>query len=117
VSAVLKAGNSESQFVIWAADGQSTALPTDITDIAAILPFTASVTSEGDDGAPLHSADFTAPAATDGTKLGILALDKTDIFNILCIPPDTRSAADLISWEDTPTDVFVAALAYCVKRR
>ena len=52
-----------------------------------------------------------------GNKSGILALDNTDIFNVLCIPPDKRSAADPVSWGDTEPEVFVQALPYVVGRR
>jgi phage tail sheath protein FI len=44
----------------------------------------------------------------DGT--GIHALKKTDLFNLLCIPPDKREGT-------TSKAVLAAALAYCVSRR
>ncbi len=40
----------------------------------------------------------------------MFALAKADLFNLLCIPPDTRSA-------DTPATVYQDAQTYCVKRR
>lgn len=43
-------------------------------------------------------------------KTGIYALEKTDIFNILCIPPDTREG-------DLAQEVYQSALTYCVKKR
>lgn len=43
-------------------------------------------------------------------KTGIYALDKIEIFNILCIPGFTSTG-------DTPKSVYAAALAYCKKRR
>lgn len=43
-------------------------------------------------------------------KSGIYALDKADIFNLLCIPPDSRNG-------DTHSSVYQAAMSYCVKRR
>jgi len=43
-------------------------------------------------------------------KTGIYALDTVDLFNILCIPPDTRSG-------DTPPKAFSDALSYCQTRR
>jgi uncharacterized protein len=43
-------------------------------------------------------------------KKGIYALAQADLFNILCIPPDTREG-------DTSSSVYQAALAYCVARR
>jgi len=43
-------------------------------------------------------------------KTGIFALDKADLFNLLCIPPDTRTG-------DTATPVYDSALSYCQARR
>ena len=43
-------------------------------------------------------------------KTGLYALEKTDHFNILCVPPDARDG-------ETPVDVYQAALKYCVERR
>lgn len=59
--------------------------------------------------------DGDAPDATDyigakSAKTGIYALENTDLFNLLCIPPPTRAG-------DTDNSVYQDALAYCVKRR
>jgi phage tail sheath protein FI len=43
-------------------------------------------------------------------QTGLYALDKTDLFNLLCIPPPTRAG-------DTDQVVYRAALEYCVERR
>ena len=43
-------------------------------------------------------------------KSGLFALDKADLFNLLCIPSDTREG-------DTPILVFQKAMAYCNTRR
>lgn len=43
-------------------------------------------------------------------KTGIYALDKADLFNLLCIPPDTRDG-------DTLPAVYQTAMAYCKERR
>ncbi|WP_338846085.1 phage tail sheath C-terminal domain-containing protein [Massilia sp. W12] len=45
---------------------------------------------------------------TDGT--GVYALKQTDLFNLLCMPPDTRDG-------ETPKAVLDEALAYCTRRR
>jgi phage tail sheath protein FI len=81
------------------------------------------------DAAPVPAAPTTpaAPAASDGaplaptdyngdefTKTGLFALEKTDIFNLLCIPPPTFADG---SAPDTPTAVYQVALPYCVQRR
>ncbi len=52
-------------------------------------------------------ADFTG---SENGKTGMYALQKVDLFNLLCIPPDTRHG-------DTPKEVYQEALAFCVKRR
>jgi len=64
----------------------------------------------GSDGADVEGADFSGPGMEDGQR-GIYALEKADIFNLLCIPPLAFF-----------TDVDVAstlsdALTYCKKRR
>jgi phage tail sheath protein FI len=43
-------------------------------------------------------------------KTGMYALDKADLFNLLCIPPDAREG-------DTSAGVYQAAMKYCVERR
>ncbi len=43
-------------------------------------------------------------------KTGMFALENADIFNILCIPPDTRGG-------DVSTAVLSQAMGYCVTRR
>lgn len=43
-------------------------------------------------------------------KTGIYALENADIFNVLCIPPDTRGG-------DVPAEVLSRAASYCVTRR
>ncbi|MFB2894819.1 phage tail sheath C-terminal domain-containing protein [Aerosakkonemataceae cyanobacterium BLCC-F50] len=43
-------------------------------------------------------------------KTGLYALDKADLFNLLCIPPEVRT-------ENTKKEIYKLALPYCVKRR
>ncbi|MDJ0717758.1 MAG: phage tail sheath subtilisin-like domain-containing protein [Prochloraceae cyanobacterium] len=43
-------------------------------------------------------------------KTGLKALDKADLFNLLCIPPEIRT-------EDTDLEIYKLALPYCVERR
>jgi hypothetical protein len=59
------------------------------------------------DSAPLEATAYLGDAAA---KTGMNALQKTDLFNLLCIPPDTRNG-------DTPITVWQGALAFCVARR
>ena len=99
-----------------------TALPADNTSPPAHVPvpigdpfannappnsFTQANT-DGDDGGALTDANYTGSL---NLKTGIHALRKTDLFNLLCIPPIDRT-----------TDVggattLTAALALCVERR
>lgn len=72
-----------------------------------------------DDG---FSTGVTTPAADSGglsektyqgdesAQTGIFALQKVDLFNLLCLPPDVRGG-------DTPAAVYQAALSFCVTRR
>ncbi|QBR01450.1 phage tail sheath family protein [Paraburkholderia pallida] len=58
--------------------------------------------------------DPTIYTPVDGSKTGIYALENTDIFNLLCIPPDTSV------WSSTSaffTTVYPLALVYCKSRR
>ncbi|PZO52633.1 MAG: phage tail protein [Phormidesmis priestleyi] len=46
----------------------------------------------------------------ESKKKGLYALAKADLFNLLCIPPDTSEG-------DTDVAIYDAALSYCQKRR
>ncbi len=61
----------------------------------------------GNDGGPVVPADYIGSPAE---KTGIYALEKTDLFNLLCIPPPSRSA-------QTDSTVYTPALALCVEKR
>jgi phage tail sheath protein FI len=88
-------------------------VPADIE--AAVQAVNAATTAVADakaalgaeDSEPLENADYLGDPAQ---KTGIFALDKTDLFNLLCIPPDVRTG-------DTTPPVWQAALEYCVVRR
>ncbi|MDH4196806.1 MAG: phage tail sheath subtilisin-like domain-containing protein, partial [Candidatus Aminicenantes bacterium] len=62
---------------------------------------------ESDDGASL---DKTTYEGSKVDKTGLYALEKVDLFNLLCIPPDTREG-------DTLKDVYQTAMKYCSDRR
>src|SRR5436190_8056117 len=62
----------------------------------------------GTDGGAL-TADTDVLGAED-KKTGMYALAKADLFNLLCIPPDTRDG-------DTLPAVYQKAKDYCAKRR
>lgn len=79
------------------------------TSLAAVQSGTADFKNGGgSDGSSLSSKDDFIGNADK--KTGLHALDKADIFNMLCIPPDTHGA-------DVPVDVFQYAESYCKKRR
>lgn len=61
----------------------------------------------GDDGLPLDDAAY---QGNEANKTGLHALDKADLFNLLCIPPDTRDG-------DISPTVYQATMAYCALRR
>lgn len=82
---------------------------------------------KGSDGVVLpKTADLIGKEIDPPT--GIYALDKVDLFNILCIPDATRAKASDPSAQDPDPDdasqaavdynaVYAAAMAYCEKRR
>jgi hypothetical protein len=49
--------------------------------------------------------------STDGLLAGIGALDRADIFNLLCVPPLALDGTDV------PMEVWKAAAGSCVRRR
>jgi phage tail sheath protein FI len=61
------------------------------------------------DGALLEDDDFIG-AGKDAAKQGLYALDKADLFNILCIPPYRNDG-------DVDVSVVTAAAQYCEDRR
>jgi phage tail sheath protein FI len=62
----------------------------------------------GADSMPL-TAD-TDVLGDDNKKTGLYALAKADLFNLLCIPPDSRGG-------DTRVRVYHEAMRYCARRR
>lgn len=63
----------------------------------------------GNDGDDLTAAEYT-PSGGENNQTGIYALQKTDLFNLLCIPPPTRGG-------NTAPSVYQAALNLCVGKR
>ena len=61
------------------------------------------------DGDPASEDQFTGPGL-EGAKRGLYALDKADLFNLLCLPPHEPGG----TIEGTLID---AALTYCERRR
>ena len=67
----------------------------------------AAVAGGGDDGQPLDAATY---MGSQDNKTGLYALEKADLFNLLCIVAGTRGG-------DVPAAVYQAAMAYCAQRR
>lgn len=61
----------------------------------------------GSDGDDLTATEVNG---VQNDKTGIFALEKADLFNLLCIPPATRDG-------DTDPSVYQAAMQYCTERR
>ena len=61
------------------------------------------------DGDNLNDKDFTG-SGKEGAKTGLYALEKADLFNILCIP-------SYLATSDVDTPLIGSAAAYCEKRR
>ena len=64
------------------------------------------------DGLWLAVGDFLPPNG-ESQKLGMYALEKADLFNLLCIPPYRRPVDQI----DVDPNLVGAAAAYCEKRR
>ena len=63
-----------------------------------------------DGGSLLDADDITEGAGLQANKRGLYALDKADLFNLLCIPADPRD-------KDTDKTVYQKAIQYCAQRR
>jgi len=81
--------------------------PTITTITGRKLTMTQATADTGMDSGPLAAGDY---IGNSNDKTGIYALEKADLFNLLCIPPDIREG-------DTDATVYQAAMAYCAKRR
>jgi phage tail sheath protein FI len=91
-SALVRVKRDGDQWVVPNARPKEAATPADKT---------------GKDGANLRDQDS---RGSQSDKTGLFALEKADLFNLLCIPPDSRTG-------DTAAAVYQAAMAYCAARR
>ena len=72
-------------------------------------------TGSGSDGTDIDDDDV---IGEQDPKTGIYALNRADLFNLLCIPPRIRDISSLPSnYTATSASVYQAALALCVSRR
>ncbi len=70
--------------------------------------YDASMGVSGSDGD--EPTDDTLYVGSEANKTGLYALEKADLFNLLCIPPVNRGI-------DISADTWIVASAYCEKRR
>ncbi|HEU4778498.1 MAG TPA: phage tail sheath subtilisin-like domain-containing protein [Steroidobacteraceae bacterium] len=94
-----KAANPVVPATVAAAEAELTAAKKSVTD--------ALVAMGGDKGQPLDDLTYLGIQAE---KTGLFALDKADLFNLLCLPADKREG-------NTSAPVYQAAMAYCAARR
>jgi uncharacterized protein len=66
------------------------------------------------DGLALDRAAITTGSGLQANKLGLYALEKTDLFNLLCIPPHANDGDTITSIE---AGLVGDAAAYCETRR
>jgi phage tail sheath protein FI len=84
-----------------------------VSGVGAAKPAAATVAAavaSGGDGGVLVAANLEGDEAA---KTGIYALKKTDLFNLLCIPPLTPGA----DGNDVPMSTWTKAAALCLERR
>jgi phage tail sheath protein FI len=122
----LSTNSSDSRFVTAVLEQQSTlvrtqgAVPNPLTTFSGTPPAgtdpltaaassTAFGTDDGGDGGAISNNDISAPSL-ETLKQGMWALEKADLFNLLCIPPPTHSG-------DLNQQTRDAAAVYCKKRR
>jgi phage tail sheath protein FI len=68
--------------------------------------------SGGSDGSDLNAIRV---IGSEADRTGVYALEKTDLFNLLCIPP--YAGSDVAALDDVDPAVWEAALSLCEKRR
>jgi len=66
--------------------------------------------TDGSDGSPIGAAQIVSGANLRSDKKGVFALEKADLFNLLCIPP-------FASDTDVDNSTWSSAISYAVERR
>ncbi|NJN85850.1 MAG: phage tail sheath family protein [Leptolyngbyaceae cyanobacterium SL_7_1] len=80
-----------------------------VNDETQQLDFIAASAEQGDDGTDVGFDQMAGPG-TERDRKGLYALEKADLFNLLCIPPLTRDT-------DVSDEILGKAVNYCQKRR
>ncbi|MEM9903913.1 MAG: phage tail sheath C-terminal domain-containing protein [Cyanobacteria bacterium P01_D01_bin.44] len=88
-------------------DGDLPSTPPEIAKVIEAIESGGTSLVGGSNGRTLRASDY---QGSQDAKTGLYALEKADLFNLLCIPPDTRGG-------DTPNEAYQTALKYCVDRR
>ena len=96
----------------------TTSPPAAHSPIAASLPLwadntTSTAVTGGADGNPISSAEVTA-SGLQASRRGMYALERTDIFNLLCIPPYIRGASLTTTDIDAATEFCLAHRAFFI---
>ncbi len=91
-----------------------TVRPVDSTLDANNNPIPTPFNTDGHDGGPIGAAHISDEASLASARRGIWALDKADLFNLMCIPPFTFGSPGV---GDVDFSTWTAALAYCKLRR
>lgn len=80
-----------------------------LNEVQATLQWTLQANSASD-GTLLSKADNFTPERSETDKKGLYALEKADLFNLLCVPPYTSDG-------NVEVSLVSEAAAYCEKRR
>ncbi|MEK6336876.1 MAG: phage tail sheath family protein, partial [Acidobacteriota bacterium] len=110
--AALKAAEDALPPVQQDIDAATAALKTaddELTKIQGDMATAVAAITGGSDGLKIDETTFNGPG-TEGNKTGLFALEKADLFNLLCLPP-YEPGGDI---DDT---LIGAAAAYCEKKR
>ena len=100
---------SRNEVALAAANAANPQVPATITAATAALA-AARLAADASNGIALTKADNFTPVGAEAGKKGLFALERADLFNLLCIPPYTPSA-------DVDQSLLSDAAAYCEKRR
>jgi uncharacterized protein len=100
---------TKAEAALAAAKAASPQVPANIT-AAETAVATARQAADASNGKALTKVDNFTPANGQVNKKGLFALERADIFNLLCIPPYTASG-------DVDPGLVSEAAAYCEKRR
>ena len=100
---------TKAEKALAAARAATPPVPATITAAETALA-TARQAMQASNGRALTKADNFTPANAQTNKKGLYALERADLFNLLCIPPYTATG-------DVDPSLVSEAAAYCEKRR